>query len=44
MRTSKGFTIKFVRLNNHRVKAVIPTKTISLEEGLKIHKRLLRQR
>jgi hypothetical protein len=44
MRTSKDFAVKFVRLNGHKVRAIIPTKTISLEEGLRIHKKLLRQR
>lgn len=44
MRTSKDFTLKLIKLNNHKVKVLVPTKTISLEEGLRIHKKLLRSR
>lgn len=43
MRASKDFVVRFVRLNGRKVKAVVPTKTISLEEGLRIHKKLLRR-
>jgi hypothetical protein len=43
MRANKDFVVRFVRLNGHKVKVLIPTKTISLEEGLRIHKKLLRR-
>jgi len=40
---NKDFVIKTITLNGHKVKVRSPTKTISLEEAAKIHRKILRE-
>ncbi len=43
MRKSKDFVIRTIRINGHEVVVRSPTKKISLEEGIKLQRKILKK-